>query len=140
MQEAREAAGIVDGVIVTKLTPRKKRILVTNAIGDCHIEIISSLAYYCAFISRGTLMPVCHLMSSEGRSVDNVSEDHEVKFQHLPQYNYAGRWTREKGLLVVEEICTEQENGQTEIEGIATERREVIEDFEVRVCPCVERT
>ena len=41
--------------------------------------------------------------------------------------------------MEVKEICKEQEKEQAEIERIAVQKREAIEDFEFRVHKCVER-
>ena len=142
LQAARKEAGRVDGVTVPALIPREKRILITKAIGDCHRRLAASGVYKRAFIATATWMPIQHLLPNDDSDVErpsNAPQDSEVKLQHLPEYNYAERCSREKTLAAVKKINKEKELERAESVRIEVERKVAMEEEANRVQPFVDK-
>ena len=124
LREARAAAGGAEGIVVQRMTPKEKRILITKAVADEHEKLTTSTAYARAFIATATWMPVYHLMSGQP-GPSNVPEDSQVSLQHLSEYIYSEQCCREKILPAIEKINKEKEDARAEMQHTEAEQRAV---------------
>ena len=135
LREARVASGGADGVTIKALTPREKRIIITKAIGDCHTRLTHHLCktYERAFIATATWTPVYHLLEATigealidspdsdlaaivpaGPSI--IPEETQVSLQHLVNYNYVERCSKDKVLSCLRKQREEKKRLRIEAE------------------------
>ena len=142
LKAAQEAAGGADGIIIPKLTPREKRIIITKAVAAEHEKLVNTDVWKRGFIATATWMPVSHLRKDdEGNfcGLANIPEESEVKLQHLPEYNYEEQCSRATVVAAADAAKLNEENARGELERIASVEQEKIEFERVLNAPFVNK-
>ena len=140
LKAAREAAGGADGIIIPKLIPRDKRIIITKAVAAEHEKLVNTDVWKRGFIATATWMPVSHLRKDEEGNfcgLANIPQESEVKLQHLPEYKYKEQCSRATVVAATDAAKLKEENARGELERIASEERETFEAERVVNAPFV---
>ena len=142
LQAARNEAGGADGVTVAPLAPGDKRIIITKAIGACHRRLKASGVFKRACVATGTWMPIQHLRDDDESGDErpsNSADDAQVKLQHLPEYNYAELFQRDRVLARLELMREAEEQERKEQERHELERSEALEKEADQMRPFAEK-
>ncbi len=80
-------------MLVCRITPAEKQILITNAVGVIHEKLCKSNAFMSHFHAIGMWLPINHLVHDESGNVNSnipaPEEEMQVSIQHFKEYNYS---------------------------------------------------